>query len=77
MKANFYYYECLVIFKETHCFWSLVSDIDISCETASKWVADAIAERTGSEVKVFRVWRTTRKACLQYLMIINYTNFFK
>lgn len=77
MKVKFYYFECLVIFQGTHYFWSLISDVGISCESAGEFVTSAIAERTGVDVEVYRVWRTTRKDCLRHLMIINYTNSFK
>lgn len=74
MKTKRYYFECSVIIKDTQYLWALVSDIDISCEIAGQWLEDAIRERTGADVKVDRVWISTRKSCLEDFMIVNYVD---
>lgn len=74
MKAKRYYFECSVVVKGDYYLWSLVSDIDISCEMAERWLIDTIYERTGFHVVVDRVWVSNRKSCLENLMIVNYCN---
>jgi hypothetical protein len=74
MKAKCYYYESSVIINSSQFLWSLVSDIDISLETAERWLLDAIYERTGVRATVDLIWVSTRKSCLENFMIVNYMN---
>lgn len=74
MKAKCYYYESSVIINSSHFLWSLVSDIDISLETAERWLLDAIYERTGVRATVDLIWVSTRESCLENIMIVNYMN---
>ena len=74
MKAKRYYFEFSVKINSTQFLWSLVSDIDISLETAERWLIDAILERTGVHATVDRIWVSTRNSCLENLMIISYVH---
>lgn len=71
-RRKLYYYEFNVKVSLYCSFtFSLISDVEVTCEIAEKYFLDFMNNYVHSNVSIEKSWRSTRKSALENSLIIN------